>query len=87
MTQCTNPVQGTNLTCGDEAPDTLRRYCSEECADREGKAELAALGITQEMLEEAAAGYYECKEMIERRKEESSTSEETPSRSPYSSSQ
>jgi hypothetical protein len=86
MTQCANPVQGTNLTCGDEGPDTLRRYCSEECADREGKAELAAMGITPEMMKEAVGGYYECKEMIERR-EEGLTSGETPSDSPCSSSQ
>jgi len=72
-----------DLTCGEVGSHDLRRYCSDECADREGKAELAALGITQGMMEEARDGYYECKDMIEQRKGRSSTSgEETPSCSP-----
>ena len=85
MIQCTNQVPDTALTCGDVGSHDLRRYCSDECADREGKAELAALGITQGMMKEARDGYYECKEMIESR-EGSTSSEETPPRSPCSSS-
>ena len=85
MTKCTNISSRTGLACGAEGPDSLRRYCSDECADRGSKEELDALGITSEMMKEAMLGYYECKDMIERDK--GSTSEEPPTCSPCSSSQ
>ena len=85
MTKCTNTIADRGLTCGDEGPDSLRRYCSDECADRGSKEELDVLGITSEMMKEAMLGYYECKDMIER--DEVSTSEEPPPCSPWTSSQ
>lgn len=62
--RCSNPVPLTDATCGDYC-GALRRYCSAECAQRCGNAELAELGITLEMMKEALNGYYECKRMIE----------------------
>jgi hypothetical protein len=63
VTPCNKPVPGTNLVCG----DVRGRYCSDECSTIAGAAELEELGITSEMLSEALANYYECKEMIERK--------------------
>ena len=83
---CRNPVPEMDLTCGEEGSHELRRYCSEECADREGKAELASLGITPEMMKDAMDGYYECREMIEKSEEEGPTSSARSSGSPGSSS-
>lgn len=80
MTNCKKPVPGKNLTCGQQSG----YYCSDDCAAAAGRAELAELGITQEMLKGALEGYYECKDMIKRR-ERRTTSSDLPSQSPASS--
>lgn len=63
MEKCSKEIAGTDLRCGQRAGV----YCSDECARLVGASELAELGITQEMLSEALAGYYECKKLIDHR--------------------
>lgn len=87
MTNCPNNVPGRGTPCGQERGF----YCSDVCAQAAGSAELAELGITPEMMSEALAGYYECKEMIERRERDKTRQKinlpEKPPQSPYLSGQ
>jgi hypothetical protein len=63
---CTNLVPGTDHSCGSNPDGPFHlRFCSDECTDRVNSAELREIGITPELMEEALAGYYECKSMIE----------------------
>lgn len=84
MSDCENIIPETGKVCGaDPGGPFHSRFCSDECADRVNQSELAELGITREMMEEALAGYYECKEMIEAK--DDSTASVTPEpRSPDS---
>lgn len=85
MSKCENIIPSTGKTCGDDPGGPFHtRFCSDECADRVNKAELAELGITREMMEEALEGYFECKAMIEARKE--SSREQAPESRPLDSS-
>ena len=65
--RCSNVIQETGKVCGDNVDGPFHvRFCSEECADRTNKDELEALGITPAMMKDALAGYYECRNEIER---------------------
>jgi len=83
--QCQNIIESTGKRCGEDPGTPFdTRFCSEECADRVNAAELAELGITPDMMREALNGYFECKDMIKKRKAE--VGEETEFRSPAESS-
>jgi hypothetical protein len=68
MSECENTIPGTDRICGQDSNSPWHiRFCSEECADRTSQRELAELGITPEMMKSALDGYYECKDMIDKR--------------------
>jgi hypothetical protein len=89
MNECDNIIPETGKTCGADVDGPFHiRFCSDECADRVNKQELAELGITQEMMKDALEGYYECKDMITQREQDGTREfSERASRSPYSSDQ
>ena len=79
--KCTNIIPETERVCGSESDVPWHvRFCSEECGDRMNEAELAELGISPQMLKEALDGYYECKEMLD--KKEATDAEASPSQPP-----
>ncbi len=68
MSDCENIIRETGLKCGADPNGPFHtRFCSNECADRMNKRELEELGITTEMMKLALEGYYECRDMIDRR--------------------
>jgi hypothetical protein len=85
--KCPNIIEATGMVCG-EMPaggPFHQRFCSEECADKNNARELAEIGITPEMMREALEGYYECKDMIEKRAAATSEGPEPASDSPAES--
>jgi hypothetical protein len=81
VTNCEKIIPGTDRVCGQDSDIPWHiRFCSEECADRSNRAELAELGITPEMMKEALGGYYECKEMLD--KQEATNDEASASQLP-----
>ena len=68
--RCINIVESTGKPCGADTDGPFdARFCSDECADRINRAELAELGITPEMLKEALDDYYEVKGALEQREQ------------------